>query len=134
MLGQLAAHLLQHLVHILGLHLVGLGQHSLEGNRRAVQQAQDVFIDRLHPMARINQHEGPAQRRAACKISFEQSLPFLDHRQRGIGKAIARQIDEIVLCTQCEIVDLLGAAGRIGGPRKPLPACQCVDQCGFAHI
>ncbi len=86
------------------------------------------------PVTRIDQHEGPAQRGAPGKILFQQSLPFLDDRQRCIGIAIAGQVNEIVCLAGGEVVDLLRAAWCVGGVREALASGDRVDKGRLADV
>jgi hypothetical protein len=116
------------------LDLVGLGQNDLEGHRRGVEKAHDLFVDLLGAMARVDQHEGPAQRGAPRKIGFEQRLPCLHDGDRRLCIPVARQIDEIVALAQREVVDFLRAARRVRGPRQRLAPGQRIDQRRFPDI
>jgi hypothetical protein len=85
-------------------------------------------------VTRVDQDEGAAERGAAREIGLEQRLPFLHHRDRRLGIAVAGQVDEVVTFAEGEEVDFLRAAGRVGGARQRLAARQRVDQRGFADI
>ena len=125
---------LEHLRELALPRLVALGQHRLEADGRAVEQIHDLVIRSLHPVARIDQHEGPAQARPACEIGAEQRLPGLDLRLRRLGEAVARQIDQIRRLAEREVVDLLRPARRVRGPRKPPTPRQRVDERGLADV
>ncbi|MPL75570.1 hypothetical protein SDC9_21396 [bioreactor metagenome] len=133
-LGKRALDLLEHCLALGAADLVDLGQHHLEGHRRAVEQRQDFVIDLLHAVARVDQHEGAAQVHPAREIGLEQILPLLHHRHRRLGKAIARKVDEIGPAGGGEEVDLLRAPGRVRGAGKVLAVRQRVDERGFAHV
>ena len=131
---QLGLDLGDHGVQGIRSQLVDLGQHRLERHGGSVQQGHDLVVHRLDAMARIDQAKGPAQGRASCQIVFQQRLPFGDHRDRRLGKAVAGQVHQIAALAQGEIVDLLGPARRVGGPGDALAAGQGVDQAGLAHV
>ena len=73
----------------------------------------------LHAVARVDQNKNAAQGWPTRQVLLEQALPFLDHSDGRIGKAIARQVDHVDVA-RGEEVDLLRAAGRVGRTRKPL--------------
>jgi hypothetical protein len=132
--GEPFADLRQDTVAVLGLHLVRLGQDDLEGDRGGVEKAHDLFVHRFDSVTRVDQHEGPAERGAAREVGLQQPLPFLHHRDRRLGIAVAGQVDEVVTFAEGEEVDFLRAAGRVGGARQPLAARQGVDQRRFPDI
>jgi hypothetical protein len=117
-----------------GADLVGLGQHDLKGDGGAVQQRHDLVIDRLHPVAHVDQHEGPAQRRAAGEIRLEERLPARHHGLRRLGETVAGQVHEIGPPAEVEEVDLLRTAGRVRGPRQRLATGKRVDQGRLADV
>ncbi len=116
------------------IDLVGLGQHALEGDGRAVEEGENFFIHRLYPVAGVDQHEGAAQGLAASEIGLEQFLPFADDGDRGFGIAVAGKVGHVAVFAQGEVVDFLRAARRVGGAGEGLAARQRVDQAGFADV
>jgi hypothetical protein len=85
-------------------------------------------------VAGVDQHEGAAERRAAGEIGAKERLPLLDHGLRGLGEAVAGEIDQVVGGAEGEEVDLLGAAGGVRGAGEGLAADEGVDQARLADV
>ena len=55
-------------------------------------------------MARVNQNKGTAQGLTPGQVLFQQPLPFFHDRHGCVGKAVSRQIDQVMRLAQSEIV------------------------------
>ena len=127
-------HLLHHLREFGRLHLVGLGEHDLVGDRRLVQQVEHLLVGLEDAMAGIDQHEGTGEARPAAQISLQHRLPGFYIRLRGLGIAIARHVHQDQRLVHIEEIELARAPRRVGGPRQTIDAGQRIDERGLADV
>ena len=121
----------------LGRHdLVRLGEDDAVAHRGAVEHVEDLAVDFLDPVARVDQHEPALQRLAAAQIVVHQIAPLADHVLGRLGEAIAGHVDqaEAQRLAHVEEVQLLGAAGRVRSARQGVAAGQRVEQRRLAHV
>ena len=118
------------------LDLVGLGQDDLVAHRRLVQRLEDVDVDVLEAVPRVDQHIDARQAAAALQELVDQVGPGRDLGLRGLRIAVAGHVDEpqVAALRAVEEDQFLGAAGCVRGPRQAVAAGQRVDEAGLADI
>jgi hypothetical protein len=85
-------------------------------------------------VAGVDEDEGAPERRAAGEVGAEQGLPALDDGLRGLGEAVAGEVDQVAVGAEGEEVDLLGAARGVRGAGERLAADERVDQGRLADV
>ena len=79
-------------------------------------------------------NQNPQVNPARCKVILHQSAPALFFPLRDLGKSISRQIHQIALPVNNEIIHMDGLSRLVSHPGKVLSLQKAVDHRGFAHI
>ena len=114
--------------------LVGLREDYAEGNAVLAEPFDELEVDALRLMARINKKKEVHHLFATQDIARYHPLQFVPLLLSPLGIAIAGKVDEIPLIINNKVVDeyRLARCGRRLGEARP--ARQHVDKAGLAHI
>ncbi len=74
--------------------LVGLGQDDPVAHRGVVEHVEDLAVDVLDAVPRVDQHQRALERLAPAQEIVDQVAPAAEQVLGRLGEAVARHVDE----------------------------------------
>ncbi|VXB49804.1 hypothetical protein PSEUDO8BK_30518 [Pseudomonas sp. 8BK] len=132
-LVNILTHLEQSVLRCAKSQLIGLGQQDMHGHFAGNRPIQHEDIELGQRLADVHHQHQPTQTFAAAQVGFEMLLPVQFQRDRHLGVAITRQVDQAALFVELEEVEQLGAPRRLRGARQA-GVGQGIQGAGFTGV
>ena len=114
--------------------LVGLGEDDAEGHATLAQPVYELTVNLLLVVAHVDKYKNVSQLWTLQNIAGNHLLQLFLYGLRTLGEAIARQVDQIPLVVDDEMVDKQGLSrcGRCLG--ESLVVAEHVDEARLSHV